>query len=453
MTKLVYPIFIGISQGLSKLVFTYIFARIFLPREFGELAIYLILVDFLSRFSNLGLGSSMIYDKERLSTEKMAAIFTVQLISGVVFGLVLLVGFVIMDHITNLSIKYDLVMISAGLIALKAFALTPFQVLQKKLDFKTYFFVDFAVNFILLIGITYSFARCDLGIISILYGQAICLICAFLLASFKVGFPKFTKGIYSEVAPLINFARGQVLYQFMNFFSMQADNLYVIKFLGENAMGLYGRAYQIISMPARLFSLAVGKYVFPYYSKKPNDLVRKEYQNIVPLLQFILCVFSFILVLNMEYIVRIFLGDNWLEIVTLAKVLCVGIIPRVTYNFSALILQSIGLTRDLGRAQLYFNIYFILLLVVLGGMYDLKGVGFAVVISMSIHSLVLEILIHRSTPLALQISYRTITVITLLAIVAILNSMGGVVMLWGYMSYVLYQRKNDLKELIANARL
>ena len=70
---------------------------------------------------------------------------------------------------------------------------------------------------------------------------------------------------------LFHFGAGQSLLSINKFFVEEGDKFIIGKFLGADSLGIYGRAYQLLGFPMKIFGQSVGRVLFPAFSKIQND--------------------------------------------------------------------------------------------------------------------------------------------------------------------------------------
>src|SRR5699024_6251736 len=75
---------------------------------------------------------------------------------------------------------------------------------------------------------------------------------------------------WESAKELLFFGGGFTIARLSNQFALQADNLVVGRWLGSSALGLYGRAYQLMIMPTDLFGQVMDKVLFPAMARIQN---------------------------------------------------------------------------------------------------------------------------------------------------------------------------------------
>jgi len=157
-------------------------------------------------------------------------------------------------------------------------------------------------------------------------------------------FPKSLGFDLEAIKDLLFFGGGFTLAKIGNYFATQGDNLTVGKTLGASALGIYGRAYQFMVMPAGLFGNALDRALFPAMAKVQNDKNRlgKAYLTGVGLIALIAIPLSFMIVLLAKEIVMILLGDKWLDVVLPFQILGASLLFRMSYKMSESLARATG---------------------------------------------------------------------------------------------------------------
>src|SRR5699024_4902725 len=82
---------------------------------------------------------------------------------------------------------------------------------------------------------------------------------------------------YQAFKALLYFSGGYSLTEVSDQLSGEGDNFIVGKFLGADALGLYGRAFQLMITPVNLFAKIISDVLFPVTSKIQDDKPRLSY--------------------------------------------------------------------------------------------------------------------------------------------------------------------------------
>jgi PST family polysaccharide transporter/lipopolysaccharide exporter len=103
------------------------------------------------------------------------------------------------------------------------------------------------------------------------------------------------------------------------------DDWFVGKFMGESALGFYGKAYQFGNMPTTELTLVLGRVLFPSFSKLKNeeDRLGKAFLRIQRLLSLLVAPVTAMLFFFARPFVQVVLGNKWLPVLSAFRLLIV----------------------------------------------------------------------------------------------------------------------------------
>ena len=188
------------------------------------------------------------------------------------------------------------------------------------------------------------------------------------------GMPRRRAGIRS----MMHFGGTLTLNGIVAYIGFNADKVMIGRFLGVDAVGIYGRGFQVISMPTDNLNSAVGEVAFSALSRVQNDPVR--------LRSYFLKGFSFVLGLTLpitiacalfaDDVVLVLLGPKWQASTEIVRLLAPTIVVMAIINPMGWLISSLGLVRRSLKIALVFTPLMILGCV-LGVPYGVTGVAFA----------------------------------------------------------------------------
>ena len=162
------------------------------------------------------------------------------------------------------------------------------------------------------------------------------------------------------------------------YIAYNAEKVLIGRFWGADAIGLYGRAYQIVNIPTDNLNSAIGEVAFSALSRLQDDAQRfrsyflKGYTLVMTLtipITVICTVFA-------KDVILVVLGPKWLEAVPIFRLLGPTILVFALINPLGWLLWSLGLVaRSLKIALVFAPI--IILGYIIGLPYGPKGVAFA----------------------------------------------------------------------------
>ena len=187
------------------------------------------------------------------------------------------------------------------------------------------------------------------------------------------------------------------------------DKVFIGRFWGAAALGIYGRAYQLINLPTENLNSTIGLVAFPALSRLQNDPVRlrryflKGYSLFLSLIMPI----TLACALFADDIIVVFLGPTWREAASVFRLLSPTILTfALVHPFYWLMLASGRASRSLGIAFVVTPV--LIVSYVLGLTHGPQGVavGFSIVMVLSIVPVLLWA--KHGTPITLKDILRAV---------------------------------------------
>lgn len=376
--------FLGSSiQIICQIAILAILARLLTPEEFGIVSIILILVNFSTIFTDMGVGAALVQMKDITKTH-IATGYTLSILIGIVIAILFyffapIIGSFFDNEHLDKPIKFF-----SFFFIIFSFNSISESILQRKLKFPQRVKAR-TLSYIFGYGIfSILFAYLGYGFWSLIYGQLAQLIFyTLLLVYFEK--PIFTFAVNKKVInQLLFFGSGHTIGTFFNYLAESADNLIVAKLLNVSSLGLYSRSYQLLAIPASFFGTIYDKIFFPILSSKQDDVksLKDFYLFSMSLCYGVLVPFTLISIINAELIIKLLLGDQWIEAIVIFQILLIGLAFRFATRINKSYLKALGFVYEGAFYQFVFALLIIILCVTGATYYDLKGVAVGVVISM-----------------------------------------------------------------------
>ena len=320
-----------------------ILARLLTPVDFGLVGAALIVVGFSLIFSQLGIGPAIVQYPE-LKQRHLRTGFTISLFFGtLVTGIIIFIApaisaFFRMDGLTPVIRLISFVFLVQGL------SVVADSLLQRKLKFKWLAWVQI-VSFTIGYGVVgVSLAIMKFGVWALAWahlGQVILRFVMLLIVQPHPKLPQFDRRSFNE---LIYFGGGFTMGRIGNYIAGQGDNLVVGRWLGAEALGLYGRAYHLMAMPASLFGQILDKVLFPAMAKvqdQPKRL-KKAYRRGVALIALLVLPISVTSVVLAPELIHVILGPKWVEVIVPFQIFAIGMLFRTSYKMGDSLARATG---------------------------------------------------------------------------------------------------------------
>jgi O-antigen/teichoic acid export membrane protein len=328
-----------ISRGLAFLKIA-ILARVLSPTQFGLFGIASLLLSLLETLTETGINIVLIQSKTDLF-EYINAAWVVSIIRGILISVFILVlsPFIVFFFHTPDALG---IILFISLVPFVRGFINPAEVkFQKDLNFHLQFwfqsglFLIDAIVSIIVVLITHS-------VFSMVWGMLISALVEVILSLiFIKPRPKLAieKGYFKEIFHKGIWVTG---YTIFNYFAENLDNIVIGRVMGAANLGLYQMAYKISILPLTEISDVVSSVAFPVYTKITDDSKRlqKAFFKTVFLVFFGSALLGIIIFFFPEWIIRILLGEKWLIIIPVLKILIIyGVLRTIAGPASALLLS------------------------------------------------------------------------------------------------------------------
>ena len=148
----------------------------------------------------------------------------------------------------------------------------------------------------------------------------------------------------------------------MNYFSRNADNVLVGRFLGNTPLGFYQMGYMLMAYPIQSFGLMLEQVVYPALAKFSDDQarLRAAYLRTSRLIALVTIPAMLGLAVTAQPFVRLFLGPRWLPVAGLLLVFAPLGVLQTLYAPISLIYSTQGRTDIQFHWQIFASISYVL---------------------------------------------------------------------------------------------
>jgi O-antigen/teichoic acid export membrane protein len=375
-------VFLGtIIQGIIQVIALVILSRLVLPREFGLVNAAIIVIGISTLFSQIGIGPAIV-QRPNLEERHIRTGFTVSLILGLLLMILTILFAPLISDFMRMNELTLVLQVSAPLFVVQSFFVIPNSLLSRKLNFRLQTFVQI---------ISYTFGYGLVGIILALLKWGIWALVAAQMGQALLGsiltsiFQPYSKKLQIDLRSfkeLFYFGGGFTLARIGNYFGGNVDNLVVGRWLGENALGMYSRAFQLIVMPANLFGQVLDTVLFPAMAAVQNSKSRltSAFHRGVLFITVIVLPISVLSIILAPEIIRIVLGNNWENATVPFRILSISILFRTSYKMSDSLSRATGAVYDRAWRQILFAL-FVFLGAWIGTQWGLAGVATGVLLA------------------------------------------------------------------------
>jgi O-antigen/teichoic acid export membrane protein len=338
------------AQGLKFVVQTaamMVLARMLSPEDFGLQGMVVVITGFLTFFQDAGLVMATVQRRE-ITHEQTSTLFWVNAALGLVLALLCAASASLLARFYHEPRLYWIAVVSGTTFVSTGLAAQHGALLRRSLRFGTQ----------ATIGALTPIAGCVTGVVMAWRGCGYWSLVGITLANSIVntvavwwsvrwlpGPPRRGCGVRS----MLRFGWLATCNNFVVFVAWNAEKILLGRFCGADALGLYGRAYQLVTMPVQQFESSLASVAFPALSRIQHDAERlaKSFLKAYNLHIALTIPVTIVSALFADQIVYVVLGPKWTEAAPIFRLLApVAVVFAVANPFSWLV-SSRGL---MGRA-------------------------------------------------------------------------------------------------------
>ncbi|NIM17565.1 MAG: oligosaccharide flippase family protein [Candidatus Aminicenantes bacterium] len=367
----------------ANFVITAILARLLTPEDFGLIGIVTVYTVFITTFTTVGLGTSII-QKQEVNQRQISTLYWLNFILGF-FSTVVVAG---TAKWVALFYGYPELVPLLIIVSLN-FLISPFyqihrKMLEKELRFPTTAKIGvFSTVMSGLAGITCAYL--GFGVYSLVF-QSLALN-IFNVLGFRWAFHWHPHNSFAlkPVKEMIYFSIKMKGAQLSRYFERNIDLFILGKLLPSQIFGFYALANRIIYFPIRRVSYTFTAILFPSFSKIQDDIdrIKKGYLKTIQIIAIFTLPFVFILALYARPLVLFILGEQWLPLHKIIFILSgVGAIQAIEHI-------SVAIYPAINRPEVILKLGIIRTVITgigafIGGLYGLIGAAVAILLAKSI---------------------------------------------------------------------
>jgi len=335
----------GFGQGASfvlRIGSMVALARLLAPEDFGLVAMVTAFTGFLDVFRDFGLSMGAV-QRASISYAQLSMLFWINLGLGALLAALcaaaapVLVTFYHEPRLLLISLVIGLSFAFNGASAQHR------AILQRDMRFAVLTALDVIS---LIVSVTVGLGMAATG--QSYWALVVMNVCpsvtgaigVWLAARWTPGLPKWGTGVRS----LLQYGGTVTLDGVITFITYNAEKVLLGRFWGSAALGIYGRAYQLVNIPTTNLNSTIAMVVFPALSRLQNDPARLRNYFLKGYGLFLALVMPITMgcALFAEDIVHVFLGPKWGAAAPVCRLLAPTILTSALLNPLTWLLLSTG---------------------------------------------------------------------------------------------------------------
>ena len=378
---------VTIVLGVVEIVSFSIMSRLLTQEDFGYYAAITAITAVFASFSETGIGSAIVQQKE-LTKRYVNNAFTISLLFG---GFISLLLFVLAGplarSVADETMKTPLMLISVTLL-LNCLASVNISIIQRKLQFLrigVIKLIALVVTTIVAIYLAYK----GYGYYAILTKAVLSSILTFLLSLFlcKTRFGlALDRRTFKKIFSFSGWLMASVLFRNL---AHRVDRLLMPRLLSVSALGAYNRPQEFIGQVSDKISGIFDVALFPVLSGIQDNPIalNSSFRRSMYVMNMFAMLVSLAFMFNSDLLIRIFFGEQWLHLRPVMFVISFSILMNFDGRLADCYLRSLALTKQ----QFFFRVFETVLNIVgilVGYRWDILGVAIVMIVTNTIAKIV-----------------------------------------------------------------
>jgi lipopolysaccharide exporter len=316
------------SIGLVSMI---ILARLLVPADFGLVAIATALAGALAAMSEFGFQVALIQNQAAARPHYDTA-WTLGIIRGlVVAGALAASAGPLAAEFSDQRLEPILFLLAVGVLltSLENIAVVDFRrdlQFHREFVFRT---LPKIASFVTAIPLAINLRNYWSLVIGILLGQLVSVLLSYTMCAYR---PRLCLSVWRE---LIHFSKWLLLNNVLHFAYHRVDTFVIGRLVGAQSLGLFRMAYEISSLPTTEMVAPIRAAILPGYAKLASDRerLRTSFATTFGTIVMVAVPVAVGIGLTADSLVRLVLGEKWLEAIPLLEILCIaGVVNVCTAN-------------------------------------------------------------------------------------------------------------------------
>jgi len=322
----------GVGVQIGRIGLLLALSRILSPSDFGLVSLVMIIVAFVDvAIGDVGTAAAIV-QRQDLTDDEVSTMFWFNVAVGVVLtGLAQLLA-----PYARFAIDHPDVVPAFRVVAF-AFAVAALRmahqaVLRKNLQYRTLALLDgvaFAVNLVVAL----SLALAGAGFWALIFGTMAANITLTIGVWLTSGFRPTLTYRWAHLRSVAAFSLNLSAYRFVTFFSKHGDRFLIGSSISADALGFYSQANNLVRYPLDTTTKVYRRVLVPAMARDQDDnaRVRTTFLRSTGVVAVAVVPFTLLVAVLAEPMILALVGEKWLPVVPLARILAVvGLIQTVS---------------------------------------------------------------------------------------------------------------------------
>jgi len=388
------------ALAVAEIVALVVLARLLSPNEFGLYSASLIVIKFSAIFQGLGITPAIV-QRPVLEERHLRAGFTLSCFLGLAVSVLVWIMAPAIADLLRLADLAPIVRAICFIFLFQGASMVALAAAQRALRFRWLALIDacaFAVGYVVAAPVL---AWLGFGIWSLV---AAVLVQQFIrMIVLLVGQPHPMRPLLERraILELLYFGSGFTIARVFNYLATQADRLVVGRWLGADALGLYGLSSQLMTTPAVIVGQVLDRVLFPTMAlvqEEPARLAR-AYRSALSGCALLVLPASVVVAIVAPELVLVILGRGWEGVVGPLQILAFSMLFRTSYKLSDSVSRATGTVYARAWRQAVFTVG-VFVGSIIGQLWGVEGVAFGVSVAFAVNFFLMAQLSLRVTKMS-----------------------------------------------------
>ncbi len=330
-------------QALVQILALMALGRLLSPVEFGLMGAATVVIACSQIVSQIGVGPAIIQRRELEDVHlrvavTLSATLGVLLGSIVYFGAARIAGFYRMPELEPILRAVSFLFPLDGLNTVSKSLLT------RQLRFRLFVALDAGAFIVGYAALGVLLAWLGFGVWALVIAQLSQVVLRTIVMYFAARHPLRPSFDLRAGRDLLSFGFGHSMAQIGTLLSQQGDNVVVGRWLGAAALGIYGRAYNLMVMPATAFGRIINRVLFPVMAQVQDERERlaSGYERALAIVALISLPLSAFLWVVAPELIPLILGPAWTAAVLPFRLFSISLLFRMSSKISDAATKAAG---------------------------------------------------------------------------------------------------------------
>lgn len=371
---------VTISSGIVEILYFSIMSRLLSREDFGIFAVVTAVTAIFLSLSDAGVGSALIQRKS-LTTDYKNTAFTLSLILGIAIMVLMIGSSYHLSLLLGDEKLYIPLLVMSITIFFNSIISVNLSCMYRELHFILPGMIQL-VSFLLSSIIAIILAIKGYGVYAILLKIVLSSFLTLIISFFYIP-SQYRLCLNKECSKsILNFGGWLTASVIIHSISVQVDRLLMSRLLSLEALGAYNRPKEFVLQIGTRLNGIFDTALFPVLSSLQDNILslQNAFKRSLYILNLASIILSLFFICNSYLIIRVFFGDNWLDLSLLFQIVSITLIFNVNGRLGDCYLRSMGLVKMQFKIRT-FELFFDIICILIGASYGILGVAIGFLIA------------------------------------------------------------------------